>query len=474
MVTITIINDIRARIEGDFDAKKLDDLLSFRRSQFWWKSRAARAGRWDGKTHLYYEPTGIFPLGLRGMVVKWLKEQNIEYQIIDERTSRKIKPFKGIPDLEGVVLRPDQRKALFKMAKRERGIVHAATGSGKTELAIALVKKLKMPRTLFFTGRKKLARQTRERFATRLGVPLNSIGLIQGGKWEESVYGIYIAVVDSLTSAKFTKQRKDLFDHCELLIIDEAHHSPSNKWYQTIRYCKARRRYGLTGTPIGRSDSADLMLRACTGGVITRIRSRELIDKGILATPTVVFTQVDQPKLIGANDWHDVNQLGIVHNEYRNKIIADYTRQAEAADKRTLILVREIAQGDDLSELLNDCPFANGLEKDSRIDELLAEFEKGKFPTLIASGILGEGIDIPSINVLINASGGKSPIELIQKIGRGLRRKEHDNRVLVLDFFDTTNRYLIEHSALRKRICRKEGFKVVQLDDTGQIAKYLS
>ena len=80
---------------------------------------------------------------------------------------------------------------------------------------------------------------------------------------------------------------------------------------------------------------------------------------------------------------------------------------------------------------------------------------------LIASPIFGEGADIPSVRALIVADGGQSAANVLQKIGRGLRRKALDNRLDVIDFADMTHKWLTRHSQERLSLYLNEGFEVI-------------
>jgi len=885
--TITIADDRRARITGDFDDKGLDEHLSFYKSKFWFRSAAAQAGLWDGKTHLFHRAGGTFPLGLLGTVRKWLKAHDVAVTIEDKRTSRKLqaRPVKTLAG--GITLRPDQVEAVERMCAKERGIVHSATGclagdvvvgvnragksfaipladlvcrfngitatrqdicgvtrkrythwckkipttiryreaegyvrltritaayvsgmketfvvrtdtgqsiratkdhrfltdkgwrrlaqlhvndsvyvlsaqvrsetsasarvfyrvtgglvghphavrraikrggysvvthrlvveaalngltlgeyvtrlrdkqnkdksslvyldpkkwvvhhidenrlnntlanlevlshfehnkrhgeegswkhvtqatrltrvtsierygveptfdlevadvshnfiangfivhnSGKTLVAIATTLSLGTPVTLFVTGRKKLVRQTRERFARHLGVELDAVGLILAGKWHNGTTGVYVAGVDTLRQPKFAGHRKLLYQACELLFIDECfpagtlvdgwpiermragdlvtaynpkrrtwglkrvthafrqrptsllhitaedgkvvctpnhpflivdgwlpaaqlvegdligwrrkkvvddtlvwsrvqriarlepgtngrfggacpdgyvynlevqdfnsytangfvvhncHHTGATTWYRTLMYCNARYRFGLSGTPVGRSDGADLYLRACTGSVVARMRAADLIEQGIIARPTIYFIPIQEPEISRiAPSWLEVYHEGVVANPLRNELIAELARKLTKRKKHTLILVKELVHGRVLEETIPGSVFVHGAHSQQELDAAIESFEAGTLPTLIASPIFDEGIDIVSVNALINAAAGRSQISTLQRIGRGLRRKTGDNTLLVFDFYDETHRYLAEHAEERVQTCRKEKYR---------------
>ena len=71
---------------------------------------------------------------------------------------------------------------------------------------------------------------------------------------------------------------------------------------------------------------------------------------------------------------------------------------------------------------------------------------------MILTNIFDEGVDTPEVDALIMAAGGKSSIETLQRLGRGMRAKE-DNRVFVFDFYDTTHIYLNRHAEARRKTC---------------------
>ena len=91
-------------------------------------------------------------------------------------------------------------------------------------------------------------------------------------------------------------------------------------------------------------------------------------------------------------------------------------------------------------------------------DEIL-ERMKSEPGVYIATPIFDEGIDVPAIDVVVLAGAGKSHIKLLQRIGRGLRKKEgEDNTLVIHDFIDDTNKYLFKHSKARVAVYKDEKF----------------
>jgi superfamily II DNA or RNA helicase len=82
-------------------------------------------------------------------------------------------------------------------------------------------------------------------------------------------------------------------------------------------------------------------------------------------------------------------------------------------------------------------------------DKQKALFIAGKIKCLISTNILGEGQNIPNIDVLINARLQKSEIQTYQGIGRALRKSEGKEVAVVHDFCIQGNRAIYDHSLER-------------------------
>ena len=70
---------------------------------------------------------------------------------------------------------------------------------------------------------------------------------------------------------------------------------------------------------------------------------------------------------------------------------------------------------------------------------------------MIATTIFKEGINIPELNVLVNATMGKSDIATMQVIGRGLRKTATKTEIIVYDLFDPSHPFLV--ASFGERVC---------------------
>lgn len=453
---------------------KLEAKLAISHDNYWFSPKY-KQGIWDGKTHFLKTPSLKVPTGLLFIVEKYLKENSVPYEIIDERKKPDSFFYLSVEEdkytiLEGIKLRDYQIDAVEEALYRGRGVLELATGSGKTEIAIAITKLLDL-RTLFIVHTQDLLRQTIKRFETRMG---EKVGCIGEGKFDfKSSYNTVIATIQSIDRKLFEKDKKgrsilnkktgkfmrEFLNLFEVVFFDECHHSSAMTWYRAGMFMhEAYYRFGLSGTPLRRDVLSNMKVMAVTGPPIYERRSTELIEDGYLSNIEIKIEK--SPLLYSGRNWQEIYELGIVRSVERNSLIYAIAEKHFKEGKKVMILVRRIKHGEILENMFvtvfTPAVFLRGSDKAEYRQETKDLFnEKGDF-ILIASPIFDEGVDIPEINVLIIAAGGKSEVKTIQRIGRGLRKKK-EGKLLVYDF-DDASKFLDKHSAERVEIYRKEGF----------------
>ncbi len=472
-------------IKGTFDPDIVDKACRFRKSGYR-HSTAYKNRVWDGYTRLFSRAKNAFPTGLKDRVLKVYKKSypNIKFVIEDHRDFKNKKQIPKIEDvpLNGVTLRKHQVRAGNSMLKKKHGVLWASTNSGKTEVAIALIKALDEP-ALFLVKGKDLVLQTYERFKKRLGE--EEIGIITSSKWD--VRKFTVASADTLArrfnpnkvtknSGDRKKQVEELLTSIKVVVIDECHTLASDGLFSIVRYCTAPYRYGLSGTPFKRGDKQDLKLVALTGEVCCKITNKEMIEDGVSVPTDIMFVDINSPQLPVGIDYQTAYDDGIVYNDHRNKVICDATLEFHKRNKQVLIIVKKIDHGHAISNLISATKefvphqFIHGSIPAEERMEALENFKNGITKVLIASSILDQGVDIPNINVLIFASGGNSYIRAIQRIGRGLRLHDSKERLIVVDFSDRTNKYLARHSIERFQTYAGEHcFAIDIVDGVGEL-----
>ncbi|AIW03301.1 helicase [Bacillus phage Mater] len=285
----------------------------------------------------------------------------------------------------------------------------------------------------------------------------------------------FTKIMEKKNKKKFEKykQTEEFMQSIKVMIADEVHHSKADTWYTSLSMCEnAIYRVGLTGTVDKKDKMGWQRLQAIFSQVVVRVSNEYLIDKGISSKPTIRLVPITEPRNIElAGTYLEAYKLGIVENVYRNKIIADLV---ESYRKRrpggVLVSVKEIAHGDAILENLRargmEAEFIHGGSDAEHRATQLSRFSKAELPILIASTIIDEGVDMKSIGCMVLAAGGKSMRQQLQRIGRGLRLNGIDgNSVMVFDFYDQTNKFLLNHSKDRIKIFKEERFDVKVLGE---------
>lgn len=475
-----------------------------------------KKGLWDGYTRFYRIQGNKFPTGLLTKVVKTLMTIGETCDIEDERVTMDADVPESISlfheELGTITLRDYQHDAVVKAIEATRGIINIATNGGKTEVACGIIKcilpSLKKGQTIgFFTHSQEIFYQTHKRISERLGM---EIGLIGDGVWDERQINLIMipTVCRYLTepvelpktrkkTALLTKmkgadkdvqkelrkqitqieeeERADYKDkvartanmlgNMVTYIADEVHHASSASWYDLFMSLdKAFFRFGLTGTVDQADEINTNRLYGCTGKITTKISNQYLIDHGYSAKPTIFLIKYSTPRLPNG-EYRDIYEAGIIHNDARNTAFVGQIVKRANSGSQCLIMVAETSHGEAVRGMIIDQGieplFIHGQKTSKYRANALDEFKKGQSSILIATTILDEGVDMSGINCLFLMGGGKSMKKLLQRIGRGVRKKADGSGVEVYDGVDEHNTMLKWHYKERCDTYKAEGFDIV-------------
>ena len=337
-----------------------------------------------------------------------------------------------------------QEDALAAMLKTNTGIIKAPTSSGKTEIFIAFIKTSKL-KTIVVMDKVSLVEQTRKRI---IEAGIKNVGIAHGKKVEDG--DVVVSTIQSIRKLLSLTKFK-------CLIIDECHKSSADTFQDFLYNTNFPLRYGFSATPNSGDHFKWAKIRQYLGNTIYEIDSKLLMEKKVLAKPTIRFTESDGRP---TPDWTTAYKMCIAENEDRNNIIKGLVDEYNTS---TLILVKHIIHGELLEEILSDSLFLSGKNSSNERQEAIDSFENGDLKVIIATSIFNEGISIDAIRLLVIASGGKSKIETVQRLGRGLRTDKEAGKfnVDVYDFIDRGNKFTLRHSKERAKIYKKEGFEVL-------------
>jgi superfamily II DNA or RNA helicase len=434
-----------------------------------------KKGWGDGYIYLITPKRRIFPSGLIYIAEEILQRHHVPYTIQDLRTQPTL--FNSIP-LISYQLR-DYQQAMEKICLEcGSGVVRAATGAGKTAVMASILGKYNGIKRIVYVRKLDLMAQTIKVLERELGIPIGRVGGGIINIQELSVVMIptaaraldekYVKYVEedeeeeeddqTVISATEKLAVKDYIENTQCFIIDECHCVSSESAQMVSRYSKkAYYRLGFSATP-WRTDGTDILINAVTGPKIIDIPASILIERGFLVPPRVHFYRIANNVQV-PKDYQAAYTECIVENKERNEKIVSLTKFLVEKGERPIILVQRQKHGQLLEDMLNAegmlCKFIFGKSSLTERAFTLDQFESGAVDVVIGSSILQEGIDVPCITALVNASAGKSSSAYYQKIGRAIRPFEHKTRAIIIDFLDEA-KWFKKHSQERIKILKTE------------------
>lgn len=426
-------------------------------------------GKTDNAIRMLNVFDGTFPAGLVPLVAKDAPAEGFTVEIAD-----KTQPADPDPDADTAWLREDQREAVRRVLDKRRGVLHLPTGSGKTEIAVALVRSVPCE-WLFVVHRTTLGQQAAERFERRNvehGVDLGPAGVIGEGQWSEGKR-LTCATFQSLVAAlraegKTRDQAVDLLARVGGIIVDESHVLPADTfWSVAMKARRAAYRVGLSGTPLARGDRRSVLSIAALGPILYRLRAAELVAAGVLSKAHVRLVPLRQTT--GRPTWAGVYTDLVVRSKARNALLVEIARRAE---KPALLFVKSIEHGKILERAILQAGIPTALVWGAHSTDwrkhAVKDLVAGRVEVLVCSVIFQEGVDVPSLRTVINAAAGRSVIASIQRAGRGMRvEKNRAGEVVKTDFdvwdvLDTGDKWLERAARERRRAFIREGYETTE------------
>jgi len=474
-----IVDSVRGKILNcpDKVSKSLYRRCSYRAPGYMF-SPAYQRRMWDGYVRKFSK-SDTFPSGLLGRITKLFIESHIPFEIEDRRREMFVEEAEVLQNIDEFdhILRPYQIDGLLKGIINPYMIFWWATASGKTVLFSALIsafqRKKVFPNTLILVTSTDLASQHRERMERSLGF---KPGLIEEGRFEPE--SVTVAVINTLWNKALKKKNREavrFLEKIDYLIVDEIHHVIESKMMkQTIRKCKNTfARHGFSGSPYSLTVD-DIELECITGQPLSKVSLSKLIREGWVSRPKIFIVSYDSPSLEGYI-YQKAYSDGIVQGDERNSIIVDLAMEEyEKTEKSILILVRIIKHGLIIKDMLlkrhmdsGDLKYVHGSTPKIARKKVREALERKELRLVIASQIWNEGMDIPSVDILIKADAGggkevnveegKGIRAVIQQTGRVLRKPvdghdvntEKENIVKIYDFNDNAQKDLKKHSENR-------------------------
>lgn len=370
--------------------------------------------------------------------------------------------------LDEITLKGEQWEAITAVVENKGGVLQAGTGFGKTYCLAGIVKMLnelnnRQLTVLLIAPTLKISKQI-----------VASLKKTKAGKvanWKDYKYiakgKINVACSSSLRNP--LKRNPSLLKDVEIFMEDECHHqgAPSNIdiydhlinttifFGVSASYIEQKR---LNDLHFDRYYSSELRAIQCLGPVTWDCPAKDLIVTNQLCKPVlqIIKRQIKEGLPRGGERNWVLIQRNILMSKGRTQLIINAIKYYLDRGLNVCCLVnnhnwaRRIAIGlenpgivgllfgSEVSEVVS----SDGKKTRVTTQNLYKQFEAGRRKVLIGTNILFEGVDIPSIQVLINCISGRNEKRTIQMTGRGLRLHHSKNEVVIVDIKDEGNAVL--------------------------------
>jgi len=316
-----------------------------------------------------------------------------------------------------------------------KALIVAATGVGKTYLAA--FDSMAYSSVLFVAHREEILNQAYHSFSEVRDDNFSFGRLFSGDKEDDS--NVLFASVQSLSREEtLEKFERDSFEY---IVVDEIHHGAAPSYKKIIDYFQPKFLLGLTATP-HRLDKKDIFA-LCDYNLVYDIDLFQAINRGWLV-PFKYYGIYDSTV--------DYDNITYLKGRYVSKELEKALSIEKRADliyknylryrrKRALGFCTSIKHAEYMTEYFMDKGVkAAAIHSDDSSSfhierkEGVKKLESGDLEVIFSVDMLNEGVDIPSLDLILFLRPTESPTVFLQQMGRGLRLFPGKDDVRILDF----------------------------------------
>ncbi len=431
---------------------------------------------WDSEHTLPYE--------------RFIESYRVSYELT--RKQRLIAKKNAIPQLEQYTLKPNKMQLAFVSNLRrmvdagvQRALLISATGTGKTYASAFALREEKPKKALFLVHREQIARHSIISYQKVFGTT-KSFGLLSGNIRGFDADFLFSTMQMMAKPEILKKFRRDEFD---IVVIDEAHRVGASSYQNIMEYFEPRLWLGMTASP-ERTDSFDVY-QAFDHNIAYEIRLQQALEENLLCpfhyfgiTDLQINGEVVDEKT-GLKDFNkltsdervsyvidQINFYGYCGDRVRGLVFCSSKREAIALSEKfnergyqTMALTGEDSQ--ETREKAIERLVAKETQSQNTCSEYLqsgmSENNKrsdGVLDYIFTVDIFNEGVDIPEINQVVMLRPTESPIVFVQQLGRGLRKAEGKEYVVILDFIGNyRNNFMIPIALSGDRSYNKDNIR---------------
>ncbi len=383
----------------------------------------------------------------------FIDDYKVRYETVKKQ--REIVKKEPIPSLDAYRLRPNSMQIGFIENLQElsanganKALLISATGTGKTYASAFGVRDVLMAnkpngKMLFVVHREQIAKQALQSFKRVFGSN-RTYGLLSGTSKD---YDAQFVFATMQTMSKDDVMCRFKTDEFTCIILDEAHRTGAESYQKIMKYFIPSFWLGMTASP-ERTDSFDVF-ELFDHNIALEIRLQKAMEENLLC-PFHYFGITDLE--INGEVMDDETGLRnfryLVCDDRVNYIIEQAKYYGYSGNRvKGLIFCSSVEEAKELSEKFNERGYRTAAlsgadsqdKRESMVDRLVSDDRNDYLEYLFTVDIFNEGVDIPEINQVIMLRPTESPIIFVQQLGRGLRKAQNKEFVVVIDFIGNYN-----------------------------------
>lgn len=312
------------------------------------------------------------------------------------------------------------------------------TGTGKTIVFAKVSEECvrRGARVLIMAHRGELLEQASDKIKTATGLSCAVEKAEQSclGSWNRITVGSVQSLQRENRLANFTS------DYFDTIIIDEAHHAISDGYLRVLNHFPDAKVLGVTATP----DRGDMReLGQLFESLAYEYTLPQAIKDGYLSPIKAVTIplQLDLSGVAMQSGDFKASDVDTALDPYLYQIADEM--QKYCVDRKTVVFLPLIKTSQKFRDILVSRGFraaeVNGNSEDR--EEVLRDFDAGRYNVLCNSMLLTEGWDCPSVDCVVVLRPTKVRSLYCQMVGRGTRLCDGKDHLLLLDFLWHTERH---------------------------------
>ncbi len=388
----------------------------------------------------------------------FIDQYSVNYELV--KRQKTLAKKEEIPSLEQYLLKPNAMQSAFvanlrkiRNEGKQKALLISSTGTGKTYASAFAVNDINPKKALFLVHREQILKQAVKSYKKVFGSSKKMV-ILSGNEKDYSKLKEADFVFAMMTMmAKEEVRRNFLEKEFDVIVVDEVHRAASKSYQRIMNYFLPGFWLGMTASP-DRPDGEDIY-KIFDNNIAYEIRLQQALEEELLC-PFHYFGITDIViDGVGINeDLVKLRQFNLLASDQRVDYIIEKLEYFGYSGDRVkgLVFCSSLKEAELLSNKFNQRGYktcalsgddSTGL-REKAIKKLTEDEREDYLDYIFTVDIFNEGVDIPEINQVVMLRPTESSIIFIQQLGRGLRKCEGKEYIVILDFIGNyTNNYLI-------------------------------